>query len=168
MDLDQIIDSVLKERGKDQIGLVVLTGGEPVRQPIHLLVIHLISKGFTVQVETAGTLWNECLRLCKVVVSPKTAILNEKIQEVAFAFKYIIRCTDLFASEDGLPLSSTQKKEEKIKLARPKYPEIPIFLSPCDEYDVTKNKANLQACIARGIQHGYIVGIQLHKYLGLQ
>ena len=81
--------------------LVVLTGGEPFRQNIVPLVKQLLQDGFTVQVETAGTLsWSNFPfedDECHVVVSPKTppdlrklmgsAFFSSSLRRVAFSFK---------------------------------------------------------------------------------
>ncbi len=65
--LGEIVERVLSfssdERGQEAergpFKLIVLTGGEPLRQPIGPLCAALIEAGFTVQIETNGTLWRD-------------------------------------------------------------------------------------------------------------
>ncbi|ADO45649.1 Radical SAM domain protein [Hydrogenobacter thermophilus TK-6] len=58
-DLKELLQELQKYPQKH----VVLTGGEPFAEPnLHLLVQELLCRGYSVQIETNGTLWNENLR----------------------------------------------------------------------------------------------------------
>ena len=146
--------------------LAVITGGEPVRQPLARLLHALHEPGFTAQIETAGTLWQDCLTESHVdiVVSPKTPKIHPQIYRHAFAFKYVTRAGE--AGDDGLPVKSTQIRDAKATLARPR-PGAPVFLSPCDEFNDERNRANHRAVAEIALRHGYRAGVQLHKLLGL-
>lgn len=62
----------------------VLTGGEPMLQVDYLLVAELMSMGFTVCVETNGTIGEEWMRsMDEVVVSPKRP--NEELSGLKYA-----------------------------------------------------------------------------------
>ena len=51
---------------------VTLTGGEPCAAPaFNELVRFLLKEGYSVSVETNGTIWRAALRDCHVVISPK-------------------------------------------------------------------------------------------------
>lgn len=154
--------------------LVVLTGGEPLRQDIDLLLMFLIGiLGYTVQIETAGTLWQQCLndydsKELTVIVSPKTPRIDPILFERADAFKYVIRAEDVQGDITGVPYTNTQSKGEfrAVPLAEPR-PGAPVYLSPCDEYNDDKNAANYQRVGVLAMKHGYIAGVQLHKLLAL-
>ena len=146
--------------------LAVITGGEPVRQPLQRLLPALHQCGFCPQIETAGTLWQDCLAepYVDIVVSPKTPKIDPRIYDHAFAFKYVIRAGEI--GDDGLPVRSTQIPGDNAVLARPR-PGVPVYLSPCDEFDEEHNQANQRAVAATALMHGYRAGVQLHKILDL-
>lgn len=161
--------------------LVVLTGGDPLRQNIVPLVSMLTASGFHVQIETAGVQWVPGLERfladsldaprmfagqCSVVCSPKTGKVAEEMDRYAHAWKYIIRASDTFDSLDGLPLSSTQIEGKAQRLARPSSGHH-IYLQPCDEGDAEKNQANILKCADLAMRYGYRVSIQQHKILQL-
>lgn len=150
--------------------LAVITGGEPFRQPLNFLVSALRLRGFFVQIETAGTLWydNMAEAIADYVVSPKTPKIHPEIMKRAFAFKYIISAKDPLDPKDGLPLLCTQFGSSKgiAPPARPG-PNIPIYLSPMDEYHEGKNRANIVKTAEIAMKYGYRFGLQLHKIIGL-
>lgn len=147
--------------------LAVITGGEPVRQNLMYLIPWLQAAGFQVQIETSGILWQDCLRSATVVCSPKTPVIHSMIQQYANEFKYVIRAGEVDPT-DGLPVTSTQVAGGKpVRLARPEVAGIPISLSPMDEYDADRNKANLQCAAEQALKFGYRLGVQIHKLVGL-
>lgn len=171
--------------------LVVLTGGEPLRQAGALtLIAHLLASGTKlVQIETAGTLWLPGLeryieqRLVQLVCSPKTPRVHFSIATYCKHWKYVVRAGEA-APMDGLPKRGTQlaTRDKLQTLYRPisvRSPEAKsgadllgvketIWLSPCDEYDEAKNKANLQAAVALCLKHGYRLSLQVHKIIGVE
>ncbi len=152
---------------------IVITGGEPLRQPLEPLINEIFGRwrDAIVQCETAGSFFQDCLTREGVytVVSPKTAMVHEAIRQRACAWKYIIRAEDSRDPNDGLPTASTQREGETIRLARPPYtfPREDIYVSPCDEGNPTKNAANLATCVELVKRHGYRLNVQLHKLAGL-
>ena len=151
--------------------LVVITGGEPLRQPIDQLVAALGNQYFHIQIETAGTLYRECLSkgFVDTVVSPKTPIINAKTAMAARAFKYVISAKDEFDAVTGVPITATQAGARKARLALPP-PTLStdsIYLSPCDEGDPEQNKENLKMAAELALKHNYVLGVQLHKLAGL-
>lgn len=156
--------------------LVVITGGEPVRQNLSKLIPALLGLGWVVQVETSGILWQDCLGLdgVHIVVSPKTGKIDPRIAHNAVAFKYVVAAGSA-DPEDGLPLTNTQNEGgHKIRLARPwdyqgdgrTYPGT-VYLSPMDEYDEARNSVNRAEVARLAMQYGYRAGLQVHKHLNL-
>ena len=134
----------------------MITGGEPLRQPIELLCEALIAEGFMVQIETNGMLWRKLPEAVRVVVSPKnTGIgyqpLRPDVAERAEAIKFIISVHDpLYQNIANIGLEST-----------------PIYVQPMDEGDPTKNAANLKRCLEISQQTGARLSLQLHKIMGI-
>lgn len=146
--------------------LVVLTGGEPFRQNIRPLVGQLLLSGYKVQIETNGTAVGEGFPWSKVTIvcSPKTPEINPSLK--VDYFKYVLDAEHV-DELDGLPTSVLGMN---LKPARPK-PElhhgIPVYVQPADEGDEVKNAANVDAAIKSCFTHGYLLCLQIHKYLGL-
>jgi len=148
--------------------LVVLTGGEPTRQPIDSLVSILINQyNATVQIETAGTFYRDCMLLGNVetIVSPKTPHVDPRVAQQAHAYKYIISAGDEFCPHTGVPITATQAGARPARLATPPLhlPRQRIYLSPCDSGNAKLNEKNLQCAAALAIKHGYTLMVQLHK-----
>lgn len=155
--------------------LVVITGGEPMIQAdLPELVNALLASGFRVQIETAGTVWQEGLEIegiyddphFQIVCSPKTGKINKKLEKRLTAYKYVLR-HDSIDPVDGLPNRSPETNKS-LKLHRPKNFEIPIYVMPCDEHDDEKTKLNERACIHSSMNFGYTLCLQVHKHLGVE
>lgn len=168
-----LIDRVL-EVASNATQLVVLTGGEPMRQDIVPLLHDLVyTLGFTVQIETAGTLWppgmTELVEVVggsiSIVVSPKTAKVHKQVAKYAKAWKYIIRhgCTD---DADGLPVMATATGAKTVRLARPRG-GARVFVQPMDEKDNWFTKRNTDEAVRVAMEHGYRLSLQIHKYIGV-
>lgn len=153
--------------------LVVLTGGEPMRQNIWPLVSTLRATGMAVQIETAGTLWFqsevESSLLPIIVVSPKTPKVHEQIDGLASAWKYIISHQDPLDPIDGLPCGNTQQHgATPHRLARPsRFSPRDIYVQPMDQLNAHDNQANVALCIQLAQKYGYRVSLQQHKILGV-
>lgn len=164
LSVDEVIAEVAAVR-LPSCNLVVITGGEPLRQDMSMLVPALLSihPNLHIQFETAGTLWQGVLSRARVsiVVSPKTPRINDLISLYAAAFKYVIKSGEN-SEDDGLPLQSTQIPGQYAELARPR-PGKPVYLSPCDEGDLERNQANQDEVVHLAMKHGYIAGLQMHK-----
>ena len=159
-------------------GLVVITGGEPFRQNIGLLLDLLVGRGFYVQLETNGSLEpaldHDMLgtRLSDrqgvyIVVSPKTPKLHPMVHRIAHAYKYVMSSDSV--AEDGLP--TVVLGHGRTPVARPQpYPleAIPIYLSPMDSGDPLTNEFNVQAVVKSCLQNGYIFQLQIHKLIGVE
>lgn len=170
------LEMIEEKKAKRPIDLIVLTGGEPLRQNIVPLIHGLISD-HRVQIETAGTVWvpslDEFIRAgddLTIVCSPKTPKVNPMIEEHCEHYKYIISADTPIDVLTGIPLADTQRSEAEPR-ARLYLPEdfVPyIWLQPCDEQDAAKNQRNLQLCVSLAMRHGYRISLQQHKILGVE
>lgn len=149
--------------------LVVITGGEPMRQPIRPIVEALLNAGFKVQIETNGTLFRDLPfdhpRLT-IVCSPKMHRVHPALVPHIAAFKYVATA-DSLSQIDGLPTHALEHPT-KGNLYRPPadYTGI-IYLQPVDEQDETANARNLHHVVAACQQHGHRLCLQIHKIIGL-
>jgi len=167
-------EEIVSECIKYPTNLIVITGGEPFRQNLYELCLKLFAYDYSIQIETAGTLWQEELDSLAdklhIVCSPKTGSVHPAIKKYCKDWKYITKVgdTDL---EDGLPNVSTQVKEKPLKLFRPA--EGTIWLQPMMEYlpdgdvDADKTYANTKLAATLVMKHDYRLTIQMHKLIGL-
>lgn len=159
--------------------LAVITGGEPFRQNIHPLVELLLAEGYTVQIETNGTLppptidfaemcslnTNESNR-CFVVCSPKAGRVNTVTASLACAYKYVMAHDSV--DTDGLPLLALDHTAFP-RVARPPAGfKGKIYLQPCDDKDDAINQVNLQACVNSVMLHSYKLQLQIHKIINVE
>ncbi len=146
--------------------LVVITGGEPFRQNLTVAVIELLAHGYSIQVETNGTLFLEDFpyKEVTIVCSPKAGKINPRLAPHITALKYVLRHGEV--APDGLPL---------LALAHPASPRVSrpplgfkkaIYVQPADEKDEAINAKNLTAAVDSAMRHGFILGIQVHKIIG--
>jgi 7-carboxy-7-deazaguanine synthase len=177
MSVDAMLDAIMRVRRSAGPELVVLTGGEPLRQNVVPLLVELTQRGHHVQIETAGTLWDERLEVLvglnrvSLVVSPKTGKVNPAVERLASAYKYIVRLGEA-SPDDGLPVYSTQVPGKELELARPPQHLVAkqqVYLQPCDEHDGAEGLTgtNLGEAIRIAAQFGYRVCLQTHKLMGL-
>lgn len=155
--------------------LIVITGGEPMLQAdLPDLVGKFLERGFRVQIETAGTVWQKGLEAdaiynsdaFQIVCSPKTGKLNPLLEKRLTAYKYVLRegCVD---PTDGLPSHSPETGKE-LTLHRPQMHDLPIYVMPCDEHDDELTQLNEQACVRSAMNFGYTICLQVHKHLGVE
>lgn len=173
------VEEILEEVRMQQIeaDLIVLTGGEPLRQNIVPLIEGLSRNGFLTQIETAGTIWVPGLEALvesgavHIVCSPKTARIAPQIGEHCRDFKYIIEAPldPKDAPDDGIPYAQTQDKDAETgaKLASPTHTST-IWVQPCDVGSPSINLRNAQYCAKIAMEFGYRVSLQTHKMLGIE
>ena len=138
--------------------LVVITGGEPLRQPIELLCQTLLDDGFDVQIETNGTIWRELPKAVDVVCSPKATNgtyfpVRDDVLQRASALKFIV--SEHLAGYGDVP-----------EVGQDKF-DTPVYVQPMDEYDEIKNQENLMLATRLAMQNGYRLSVQLHKIIGV-
>lgn len=163
MSVLEVIDKISELR---QDGLVVVTGGEPFRQQLGPLCSALLANGYTPQIETNGTFYQEYIpEGTTVVCSPKTHSIHRDIEKIVDAWKYVGQAG--FLDDDGLPLLTLGGSTPSSRPARPTN-DAEVYLQPLDEQDSVKNKANLDAVVASCLRHGFRLCIQTHKIIGLE
>jgi 7-carboxy-7-deazaguanine synthase len=133
--------------------LIVLTGGEPLRQPVLPLCEKLIALGFTVQLETNGTLYQPLPREAMVVCSPKKG-----------EHSYFPPHGSLLPRVDAWKiLASKRLSYDFIPDFIPLH--APLYIQPIDEYDAAINAGNLQLARQLVAKRPHArVNHQLHKY----
>lgn len=156
-------------------GLVVLTGGEPLRQNVVPLFAALFEMKVHVQIETAGTCWppgfdrfaNDAR--CTIVCSPKTPKVHPRIAQYCEDFKYVVQAGRI--ADDGLPWGSyfdgPHRNDPGYRVYRTPNTAATIWVSPCDEYDSMRNLLNRNAAVKSVMDHGYCLSLQVHKLVGL-
>lgn len=158
-----------KLKEEDIVGpkLVVITGGEPFRQNIAKLCNTLIKAGYTVQIETNGTLppSKGLSEHAMIVCSPKTGSVNSKILAHLPFFKYVLHA-DSVSEKDGLPILALDHSASP-QVARPPQGSI-VYLQPMDCKDELQNELNLKAVTESCLKYGYILQLQIHKLLGVE
>jgi organic radical activating enzyme len=146
------IADILKQASKfsPQPKLIVITGGEPFRQPIELLCSELIKLGYIVQIETNGTLFRPIPAEVEIVCSPKTRDIRPDLHERITSFKFLI-------SASNPDYNNVWLKTDK-----------PIYVQPMDDYDPTKNAENLKLTTKIALENGYNISLQLHKIINVE
>ncbi|MEZ0360705.1 MAG: 7-carboxy-7-deazaguanine synthase QueE [Hydrogenobacter sp.] len=157
------IDDILEEIAKYPQRHVVLTGGEPFAQPsLHLLIYELLSRGYSVQIETNGTLWNEKLKdvatLLHITCSPKAVVnwyVHPSILQSAKELKFVV--------DDELSIHALKRKdflpflERKLIVLQPESNKVKFLLKALE----------IQEHL---LKEGYTVRVipQTHKLIGLR
>ena len=161
----QILEEVQRFR---LYGLVVITGGEPLRQDIETLVNVLLKAGFKVQIETNGTLYRPLpFYAITIVCSPKGTRIHPAMHDHISALKYVVHA-DAIDPDDGLPIYALGHTL-KTMVARPPLGFLgPVYVQPIDVQDVEENQRHLKAAIASVMRHGYRLCLQTHKIIGLE
>jgi organic radical activating enzyme len=153
--------------------VIVLTGGEPMIQPLKQLIdlLHTRLQYKTIQIETAGTVYLENLNQSniRIVVSPKTPEINHSIRTTAHYWKYVISARDEHCPETGVPITSTQPGGNRTRLAIPPpwLRPIDIFLMPQEGPDEDMD-ANYAKVAQLAMKHGYRASARLHTILRLR
>lgn len=151
--LEEIIAEVEKLHTNQK--LIVITGGEPFRQPIEKLCTSLLEKGFKVQLETNGTLFRPIPDKVEIICSPKSSgQIRPDLLERVTAFKFIISAGN--TSHNHVPEVGQSKAGT------------PVYVQPMDEYDGSKNARNLEYTRDLALEHGYNLTLQLHKLIGVE
>ena len=164
MSVEDILLDVGNVGGKTE--LVVITGGEPFRQDISNLANRLIADGYSVQVETNGTIFIESFPFSKVTIvcSPKTPKLHYKLIPHIDFYKYVI--SDGLVDSSYLPVNVLGLTYDK-PIARPTKGK-EVYVQPCDTKDDSGNRKNLDACIEAVMEMGYTLNLQVHKLIGVE
>lgn len=157
------------ELGWRRGALVVITGGEPLRQNVAPAINALLDAGYRVQIETNGVLCPDDLPWDRngfsVVCSPKTSRIHDTIRQNALAFKYVLRAGEV-SEDDGLPTRALGHAATP-RVARPPAGAM-VYVQPMDEADTAANALNLDAAIRSTMEHGHRLQIQVHKIINME
>ncbi len=151
-----MIDEVKREAHSN---LVVITGGEPFRQPIERLCERLEELGFVVQLETNGTIFRKLPDSVQIVCSPKS------VNSV-----YCRPHVDLLPHISALKflISASEKNYDHVpELGQSEF-QIPVYLQPMDQMDEAKNSENLKLTLELVYRFGYKLSLQIHKIIGVR
>lgn len=171
---------------KNMPKLVVITGGEPMRQRIGALIGFLNILGYTVQIETNGTLFDDSIDFStgkvKIMCSPKTGRINSLLEPHITAYKYVggadERELDFYIEDwvaqdhsllaDGLPARALGHTAKPYLARPPKDFKGPIYLQPIDRQSEYLNKHHTKAVVDSCQANGYILCLQTHKIVGVE
>lgn len=163
LNLKAIIDKTIKltknSLGLKTVKLIVITGGEPLRQPIEKLCQELINLRFAVQIETNGTIYRNLPGGVHIVCSPKAGIngyknIREDMLEKISAIKFLVA-------------KNLQNYNSVSEVGQSKY-NIPVYIQPIDQNDESLNKENVEFAIAIALETGNRISAQMHKYLNIE
>jgi organic radical activating enzyme len=145
--------------------LVVITGGEPLRQPIAPLCQALLAGGFNVQIETNGTIFRELPDAVCVVCSPKAVDgryfpLRADMMARVDALKFLVEAD----SSDGTARHTPYNKVPEIG-QQSRGDDLPIYVQPMDKADAVQNAKNTALAVGLCQSHGYLLSLQIHKIL---
>jgi organic radical activating enzyme len=147
--------------------LVVITGGEPLRQNVWPFVRALYELDFAnVQIETNGTAWydEDHVLTTTIVCSPKKSYVAEGLRPFVKHLKYVVEAGKI-SMDDGLPTATMGYGGA---VARPWMGfSGTVWLQPLDAQDPHQNKANIDAAVAACKAFGYRLSYQVHKAIGV-
>lgn len=172
----EVVDRLCERWKPCYRNLVVITGGEPFRQPFVLyeLISLLLMRGYRVQVETNGIVasgaksempivqWENMIsRGLTIVCSPKASVVTLPSQLIC-CWKYVVRAGEI--DDSGLPTRVLGRKDRP---ARPTNNN-QIYIQPADEYDVDLNHQNTLAALKSCQMFNFRFSLQIHKYIGVE
>ena len=144
---------------RDKCNLVVITGGEPLRQNISYLTEELCKEKMIIQIETNGTIIDNIPLNSQIICSPKNTCgkynaLSPKILPHIMALKFLIS-----ADIDGY--------KDIAEIGQDAY-KIPVYIQPMDQYSEKKNKKNMILTMEIAKKHNAIISLQIHKILNIE
>lgn len=175
MSVNDVLDAVdrLYRDSNGEIRLVVITGGEPMRQisTVDLANRIALMNGWEVQIETNGSIYPSISlsERVMVVVSPKYApIQGEWLKRENTFLKLVVQ-----ESADGEMVPHTvlgarlnEEAREKIKAWTESRREN-IYVHPMDSYNADINRGNARYAGWMALRHNLRLGVQVHKICGL-
>jgi 7-carboxy-7-deazaguanine synthase len=156
MTLDEVLEQVARAAITPMPPLIVITGGEPLRQPLCALTDALLGRGHDVQIETNGTLFQELDERVHIVCSPK-----------AVAGRYSLLRPDVLARVDALKFLISADTSPYDAVPDVGECHAPVYVQPMDAYDAARNAANVAHTLHLVQTKGYRLSLQLHKILAI-
>ena len=194
MTIEEIFAKITEVVNGAKTDLVVITGGEPFRQNLSVLVDQLHNNHIRVQIETNGSMKPQAPFEMKPVIicSPKTSKLNPEMEPLIDAYKYVVDYLDVNVL-DGLPTRALGHRATPQLARPPKEFKGSIYIQPMDMTEVYStllaecsectsldkkiegqvmlnkhNEANTKWCVESAMRNGYTVQLQIHKLLNLE
>lgn len=171
IEVDALVNTIVGLSRTHRVRKVLITGGEPMIQAGIVSLIHQLARQYIrFEIETNGLEWpakmETVLPFVTINVSPKTQHIIEQVTRFAGAWSYVIAAGETHVT-DGLPMMSTQERDEPTKIARPFHRYSNTFVQPRNDGDPIKNKANTDAAIKIAMKFGYRLSLQTNKMVGL-
>ena len=159
MSINEILVQVTKLANNiPKINFIVITGGEPLLQPIEPLCKKLLDYGYEFQIETNGTFFRNLDNKIKIICSPKNVngkiLINRRMFARANALKFIV--SENYLGYQDIPKFVRDKNNTQ------------IYIQPMDENCKERNKRNLIYAIDICKRRGYKISLQLHKLVGVR
>jgi len=163
MTIEAIVETIIRQAQNNQQQrvrpLVVITGGEPLRQNIAPLCTALLKEGFKLQIETNGTLYRPLPPHVNIVCSPKNNgngyfPIREDLLPQITALKFIIS-------------KHREAYRSVAEVGQTAY-AIPVYIQPMDEGDAARNAENTAYALELAMRQGYRLSLQLHKLLEIE
>lgn len=156
MSADDVVIEVEKKSilNGPKTSLVVITGGEPLRQPIDDLCNKLIQSGFEVQIETNGTLFRNLNEKVHIVCSPK--VVNNKYLQINPSLKGRITALKFLVSTKVIGYADLPEYANT-------YDRTKIYVQPMDEINLEQNKQNMLHTLMIANKYGVNLCLQTHK-----
>ena len=151
--LENIVSKIIALRKKHPSNLIVITGGEPLRQPIEILCQKLLDLNFKIQIESNGTIFRKLPVEIEIVCSPK--ITNNKYHITPRLIDYVTYFKFLVEKNGAYNILPD------IDLVKP------VYIQPIDTYDKKTNAENLNYAIDLALKNNYILTIQMHKIINM-
>jgi len=161
--IDEIIikikDEINRNSQNPKNHLIVITGGEPMRQPLILFCQKLITDGFKIQIETNGTIFQGLPSEVDIICSPKNndgkyyQIRPDLLPKIS-AFKFLISASN--SNYNLIP----EVGQNQFKT--------PVYLQPIDEYDEEENQKNRQLTLELARKNNCRISLQTHKFWGIR
>jgi organic radical activating enzyme len=161
-----VLTSIVKDIRRS--GLVVITGGEPMRQDISLFVGLLLSEDYDVQIETNGTVYRDLPwdhPNLTMVCSPKSVgRVLPKLASRVTAWKFVVGAP---VNINGNGLSNLRLTVEYMESLQIKW-DAPVFVQPRDDGNEAANQINLDLALVIVARHDWRLSLQTHKLIGLE
>lgn len=180
---DMLIKTISEHAQASNIHHIVLTGGEPMwwHAELPYLIEILLTKGFSVQIETSGIYGNpaiikQIVRGSKVFVTISPKAPHEDMSEfLPVDSELLAHCFEIKFVVGG-PLDIERRipqfMQNGFTVGWPSYDRLTqkprVFLQPVDLCDATINKACTQEVVKMAIRYGFGVSAQVHKFLDLR
>jgi 7-carboxy-7-deazaguanine synthase len=163
---NQVFDWVAEVRGENKIDWVLLTGGEPTLYDLESLCKVLQQGGYSVALETNGTMPFDRKHIDWVAVSPKILVSREfdfSTLTLSDEVKFVIGSQeDLDLVYECLSVFWDQARLGNLSVPHIVPLKLDVVLQP-----LSQDPKATDLCIKTCIERGWRLSIQTHKYLNI-